>query len=143
MSEPFRRVPEGISIDLPDPLRTWLAEQARATANDAVQMEHPVHRRLLGPIDPSQDHDDPVTELQRQFGVEGSLGVLIETAHASLLSEEQAEEWIRALQLILAATAARLAITNEETLSRLSEENAEIVTTLQAGISLMIDALDA
>ena len=75
--------------------------------------------------------------------VEGSLGVLIETAHASLLSEEQAEEWIRALQLILAATAARLAITDEETLSRLSEENAEIVTTLQAGISLMIDALDA
>jgi len=124
-------------------LRTWLAEQARAAATDAVQMEHPVHRRLLGPIDPSQDHDDPVTELQRQFGVEGSLGVLIETAHESLLSEEQAEEWIRALQLILAATAARLAITDEETLSRLSEENAEIVTTLQAGISLMIDALDA
>ena len=44
---------------------------------------------------------------------------------------------------IRAATAARLAITDEETLSRLSEENAEIVTTLQAGISLMIDALDA
>ena len=74
MSEPFRRVPEGIALDLPSSLRIWLANMAQKTSDDAVTMEDPVHRRLLGPIDPSKDHDDPVTELQRQFAVEGSLG---------------------------------------------------------------------
>jgi hypothetical protein len=143
MSEPFRRVPEGIALDLPDSLRRWLADMARQTSDDAVTMEHPVHRRLLGPIDPSKDHDDPVTELQRQFAVEGSLGVLIATAQEPVLSEEEAEEWIRALQLILAATAARLSITQEDDVIRLNESDTEIVTTLQAGISLLIEALEA
>lgn len=143
MSEPFRRVPEGIKIDLPESLRTWLASMAQETSGDAVTMESPAHRRLLGPIDPSKDHDDPITELQRQFAVEGSLGVLIATAHNDLLTEEEAEEWIRALQLILAATAARMAIVDEDDLANLNDENTEIVTTLQAGISLMIEALDA
>ena len=142
MSEPFRRVPEGIALDLPSSLRIWLANMAQKTSDDAVTMEDPVHRRLLGPIDPSKDHDDPVTELQRQFAVEGSLGVLIETSNNEVLNEEQAEDWIRALQLILAATAARMAITTEDDLGRLNDAENEVVTTLQAGISLMIDALD-
>ena len=143
MSEPFRRVPEGIKVDLPDSLRQWLASIANETSEGAVTMSSPAHRRLLGPIDPSQDHDDPVTELQRQFAVEGSLGVLIATANATLLSDDEAEEWIRALQLMLAATAASMASVDEEDLRNLNEENTEIVTTLQAGISLMMEALDA
>jgi hypothetical protein len=143
VSEPFRRVPEGIALDLPTPLRDWLKEMAQQASEDAITMESPVHRRLLGPIDPSQDHDDPVTELQRQFAVEGSLGLLIQTADASVLSEDQAEEWIRALQLILAAAAARLAINHEDDVRRLNQADTAVVTTLQAGISLLIEALDS
>ena len=59
-----------------------------------------------------------------------------------VLNEEPAEDRIRALQLILAATAARMAITTEDDLGRLNDAENEVVTTLQAGISLMIDALD-
>ena len=68
---------------------------------------------------------------------------MIATANATLLSDDEAEEWIRALQLMLAATAASMAIVDEEDLRNLNEENTEIVTTLQAGISLMMEALDA
>jgi hypothetical protein len=143
MSEPFQRVPDGIAVDLPSQLRHWLAESARQASDDAVRMESPVHRRLLGPIDPSQDHDDPIVELQRQFSVEGSLGVFIATADAQLLNEEEAEEWIRALQIMLAAAAARFAVVDEDDVARLDEEQTAIVTTLQAGISLLIEALEA
>jgi len=142
MSEPFRRTPEGIALDLPETLRTWLADQAKEAAADAVRVDGPVHRRLLGPINPADDHDDPVSELQRQFEVEGSLGVLIATAHTDLLSDEEAEDWIRAFQLMLAATAARLSILSDDDVAGLDEEAATTVTTFQAGISLMIDALD-
>ncbi len=136
-------MPTGVAIDLPEPLRRWLAALATETAHDAVRVDNPVHRRLLGPINPTDDHDDPVKELQRQFGVEGSLGVLVETAHAEMISEDQAEEWIRALQLILAATAARMAILTDEDVAALDEKSTSTITTLQAIISLMIDALDS
>jgi len=142
MSEPFRRVPEGIALDLPESLRTWLAEQAQLAGEDAVRMDDPVHRRILGPINPTVDHDDPLDELQRQFAIEGALAVLITTAHTEVLSEEEAEDWIRALQLILAATAARHALHTEDDLAALNQEATTAVTTLQAGISLLIEALD-
>ena len=143
MSEPFQRSPSGIVIDLPDPLRQWLGEMAAEAGRDAVDPGGAVHRRLLGPIDPTADHDDPLIELQRQFGVEGSLSILVATVNATEINEEEAEQWIRALQLILAATAARLSVLEEGDVARLDEEAAQTLTTLQALISLMIDALDA
>ncbi len=143
MSEPFHRTETGIAVDLPKPIRLWVAENAAAAATDAVVLGNPVHRRLLGPIDPTSDHDDPLTELQRQFAVEGSLGVLVKTADARELSEDEAEEWIRGLQLILAATAARLSIFDEDDVADLDESDGQTVMTIQALISLMIDALDS
>ncbi len=143
MSEPFLRSPSGILIDLPDPLRQWLGEMATEAGRDAVDPGGAVHRRLLGPIDPTADHDDPLIELQRQFGVEGSLSILLATVNATEINEEEAEQWIRALQLILAATAARLSVLEEDDIAGLDQEGAQTLTTLQALISLMIDALDA
>ena len=143
MSEPFRRSPTGIVVDLHWSLRRWLAESAVAVAQDALRIGDPVHRRVLGPIDLTADHDDAVVELQRQFVVEGSLGVLVETSGSKEISEEQAEEWIRALQLLLAATAARLAVVDEDDVAGLDQESTSVITTLQALISLMIDALDS
>jgi hypothetical protein len=142
MSEPFRRSPAGITVSLPPLLRTWLAEQARLAASDAVVLGDPVHRRLLGPIDPSEDHDDPLTELQRQFAVEGPLGLLAATAEAEEISEAEAEQWIQGLQLVLAATAARLGVLTEDDVAELAEVAHGELTTLQALISLLLDALD-
>ena len=142
MSEPFRRTPDGIAVDLPDELRRWLLSEAEQAAADANTMGDPVHHRLLGPIDLSADHDDPLIELQRQFAVEGPLERFVATAFATLLSEDEAEEWIRALQLMLAAAAARLAVQTDDDVAALAQDAAAELTTLQAGISLLIDALD-
>ena len=143
MSEPFHRTATGIAVDLPDELRRWLLGEAEAAGADVVTIGDPVHHRLLGPIDLSADHDDPLIELQRQFAVEGPLERFVATAHATLLSEDEAEEWIRAFQLMLAAVAARLAVQTDDDVAALKEEAAAELTTLQAGISLLIDALDA
>jgi hypothetical protein len=140
--EPFRRSPTGITVSIPPLLRSWLIAQAQAAAAGAVQLGDPVHRRLLGPIDPTEDHDDPLTELQRQFAVEGPLSLLVATAEATEISEEEAEQWIQGLQLILAASAARLAVVTEDDVAALDEVQHGELTTIQALISLLIDALD-
>jgi hypothetical protein len=143
MSEPFRRTPTGIAVELPAELRRWLLAEAEAAGADVVTVDDPVHRRLLGPIDPTADHDDPLIELQRQLEVEGPLERFVATAQSSLLSEEQAEDWIRALQLMLAAAAARHSVHDEDDVAGLAQEAATELTTLQAAISLLIDVLDA
>ena len=149
--EPFRRSPTGITVSIPPLLRSWLIAQAQAAAAGAVQLGDPVHRRLLGPIDPTehmpvevgaQVGDDPLTELQRQFAVEGPLSLLVATAEATEISEEEAEQWIQGLQLILAASAARLAVVTEDDVAALDEVQHGELTTIQALISLLIDALD-
>jgi hypothetical protein len=143
MSEPFRRVADRIIVDIPLTLREWLANAARKTAGDALDVSTSTHLRLLGPIDPTVDHDDPLTQLQRQMTVEGSLGRFITTHLDEHLSEDDAEEWIRAFQLILAAFSAEHAIVTAEDRDNLSQEDHYDMITLQSGISLLIEALDS
>lgn len=142
MSEPFRRTPTGIAVDLPHDLRAWLAERAEAASSEAVDLGGSTHRRLMGPIDLTADHDDPLLELQRQMAVEGPLAMLSMTASSTEISEDEAEQWIRGLQLVLAAEAARRSLRTEDDVAGLDEREASTITTLQALISLMIDALD-
>jgi hypothetical protein len=143
MSEPFRRVDDRIIVDIPLTLREWLAAMAHKTAGDAVDISTSTHHRLLGPIDPTLDHDDPLMQLHRQMTVEGSLGRFITTHTHESLSEDDAEEWIRAFQLMLAAFSAERAIMTAEDRDNLSQQDHYDLITLQSGVSLMIEALDS
>ena len=143
MSEPFRRTPTAVIIDLPAEVRTWLVGLAEDAGAEVVEVGGATNRRLLGPIDLTADHDDPLLELQRQMAVEGPLNVLVATAMASEFSEDEAEQWIRALQMVLAAAAARFGLQTEDDVDGLSREDHGAITTLQAIMSLLMDALDS
>lgn len=142
MSEPFRRVDDRIIVAVPQDLLNWLAVMARKTADDALDVSTSTHHRLLGPIDPAVNHDDPLTQLQRQMEVEGSLGRFLTTHLDESLSEEDAEEWVRAFQLMLAAFSAEHAIVTAEDRDGLSEQDRYDLLTLQSSVALMIEALD-
>ena len=142
MSEPFRRTPTAVIIDLPAEVRTWLVGLAEDAGAEVVEVGGATNRRLLGPIDLTADHDDPLLELQRQMAVEGPLNVLVATAMATEISEDEAEQWIRALQMVLAA-AARFGLHTEDDVDALSREDHGAITTIQAIMSLLMDALDS
>lgn len=142
MSEPFRRTPTAIAVDLPSEVRSWLTSMAETAASEAVEVGGATNRRLMGPIDLTADHDDPLLELQRQMAIEGPLGILAMTATATEISEEEAEQWIRGLQLVLAATAARHGLRTEDDVAGLGQAESGTITTLQALMSLLMDALD-
>ena len=143
MSEPFRRTPDAVVVDLPSEVRTWLVGVATDAGAEVVEVGGAINRRLLGPIDLTADHDDPLLELQRQMAVEGPLNVLAATAMATELSEDEAEQWIRALQIVLAAAAARFGLHTEDDVDGLSREDHGAITTIQAIMSLLMDALDS
>lgn len=143
MSEPFRRTPTAVVVDLPTEVRTWLIGLATDAGAEVVEVGGATNRRLLGPIDLTADHDDPLLELQRQMAVEGPLNVLVVTAMATEISEDEAEQWIRALQMVLAAAAARFDLRTEDDVAGLAREDHGAITTLQAIMSLLMDALDS
>jgi len=143
VSEPFHRTPDGVVVDLPTEVRTWLVGLATDAGAEVVEVGGPTNRRLLGPIDLTADHDDPLLELQRQMAVEGPLNVLVATAMATEISEDEAEQWIRALQMVLAAAAARFGLRTEDDVDGLSREDHGAITTIQAIMSLLMDALDS
>ena len=143
MSEPFRRTPTAVVVDLPTEVRTWLIGLATDAGTEVVEVGGATNRRLLGPIDLTADHDDPLLELQRQMAVEGPLNVLVATAMATEISEDEAEQWIRALQMVLAAAAARFDLRTEDDVASLAREAHGAITTLQAIMSLLMDALDS
>lgn len=130
-------------VDLPSEVRTWLVGVATDAGAEVVEVGGAINRRLLGPIDLTADHDDPLLELQRQMAVEGPLNVLAATAMATELSEDEAEQWIRALQIVLAAAAARFGLHTEDDVDGLSREDHGAITTIQAIMSLLMDALDS
>jgi len=143
VSEPFRRTPTAVVVDLPTEVRTWLIGLATDAGAEVVEVGGATNRRLLGPIDLTADHDDPLLELQRQMAVEGPLNVLVVTAMATEISEDEAEQWIRALQMVLAAAAARFDLRTEDDVAGLAREDHGAITTLQAIMSLLMDALDS
>ena len=134
--------PDAVVVDLPSEVRTWLVGGATDAGAEVVEVGGAINRRLLGPIDLTADHDDPLLELQRQMAVEGPLNVLAATAMATELSEDDAEQWIRALQIVLAAAAARFGLHTEDDVDGLSREDHGAITTIQAIMSLLMDALD-
>ena len=62
---------------------------------------------------------------------------------ATEISEDEAEQWIRALQMVLAAAAARFGLHTEDDVDALSREDHGAITTIQAIMSLLMDALDS
>lgn len=98
--------------------------------------------RLLAPMDESADHDDPVLTLMRQHALDDVFETVERTAQQGLLSDAEAECWLEALGLLLAARAAQLGVRTEEdrrAVTRRDEGFLHVVYAIQLGL---MEALD-
>jgi hypothetical protein len=114
----IRRTPAGeIGVDLPDEERALLRHvAAELTALLGDDRADPSLRRLFPPAyeDESREQEyRDLTRTQLRSGREQALQVLRETADRQLLSDEEADAWLRALNDVRLVLGTRLDVTED------------------------------
>ena len=114
----IRRTPAGeIGIDLPDEERALLRHvAAELTALLGDDSADPSLRRLFPPAYEDESREREYRELKRtqlRSGREQALQVLRDTADRQLLSDEEADAWLRALNDVRLVLGTRLDVTED------------------------------
>jgi hypothetical protein len=98
--------------------------------------DHEWHVSLSGPIDPSLDHDNPVSVLARQSETSTNAELASLTVDEQFLNDAEAWVWLTTLQVALRSTAQTNGLLTDEQLVAADEQTVSYVRTLQ---SLLFD----
>lgn len=140
---PIRRTAAGIEVALPAWVTSLLVSSVREVRRDVEVPGSVAARRLLAPLDESATDDDPIVTLMRQHALDEVFDTVESSAERTLLTDAEAESWLEALGLVLAARMAQLGVRTEEDrrrVGRRDEAFLQVVYAVQVGL---IEALDA
>jgi hypothetical protein len=98
--------------------------------------DHEWHLSLSGPIDPSLDHDNPVSMLARQTETSTNAELAGLTVDEQFLNDAEAWVWLTTLQVALRSTAQTNGLHSDEQLAAADDEMLSYVRTIQ---SLLFD----
>ena len=148
-SEPFRRDDDGFAVRLPRPARDLLgsiADQMRTVLTGSTADDDPAVARLFPPAYP----DDPMRTIEFERVAADDLQrdriarfeVLAKTADARWLTEDQMQEWMRAINDARIVLGVRLDVTEEMTFADVEDdpERAESFRTY-AYLSALLEAI--
>lgn len=127
---------------MPDWITALLQSSVQSLRRDVETPGSPAAQRLLAPMDESTANDDPLVTLMRQRALDDVFETVEATAGRRILTDAEAEAWLEALGLVLAAKTAQLGIrteTDRHGLGWREEAFLQVVYALQIGL---IDALD-
>jgi len=93
--------------------------------------EHEWHVALSGPIDPSLDHDDPLSMLSRENETSTNAELAGLSVDEQFLNDTEAWAWLTTLQVALRSTAQSKGLLTDEQLAATSAEVLTYVQTLQ------------
>ena len=93
--------------------------------------DHEWHVALSGPIDPSLDHDNPLSMLARQNETSTNAELAGLTVEEQFLTDAEGWAWLTTLQVALRSTAQSKGLLNDEQLANADEELVDFVRTLQ------------
>lgn len=142
-SPPFRRAPDGgVEVHLPSAVTNLIAEAAAAITREGDQPASPGFRRLFGHIDESEPDDDPAFVLARQLMVDDVVSSVATSVHKPVITQEEAESWLKVLGMTLARHAAELGLRTEEDTAALRRRDRARLTILQAVQLGLIGVLD-
>jgi hypothetical protein len=140
---PFRRAGAGlIEVDLPP----WLVD-FMVTATDRIrgsleQPGTPAFGRLNSPIEEAADVDDPLVVLSRQTMLDEVVSAVSASVRSRLITDADAEAWLKLLGLALAARAAELGVRSEEHREALSSDDEGFFGVAHTLQLLLIEVLD-
>ena len=126
-----------------------LNEYARSVVRDAFanvlaaerDPNHEWHVSLSGPIDPSLDHDNPVSMLARQNETSTNAELASLTVDEEFLNSAEAWSWLTTLQVALRSTAQSKGLLTDEQLAASNDEVLAYVQTLQQFLFQLADCL--
>jgi len=98
--------------------------------------EHEWHVSLSGPIDPSLDHDNPISMLTRQTETSTNAELAGLTVDEQFLNDAEAWVWLTTLQVALRCTAQTNGLHTDDQLAAADAEMLDYVRMLQ---SLLFD----
>jgi hypothetical protein len=139
---PIRRTAAGIEVMLPTWVLSLVLDSVRRLRHQLETPGSPATGRLLSPLDETATADDPIVTLMRQHALDEVFDTVESSAQRGVLSDPEAEMWLEALGLVLAARTAELGIHTEvdrRGVGRRDEAFLRVVYAVQLGL---IDALD-
>jgi hypothetical protein len=102
---------------------------------------HDWHASLTSPIDPSLDHDNPLSMLARQNETSTNAELATLTLDEQFLNESEAWSWLTTLQVALRSTAQSKGLLDQERLETCAPELLEYVRMLQLFLFQLADCL--
>ena len=139
----FEKSADGsIAVTLPAPWSGVMTDLADGVLERLSAPTSVGGKRLLGPINPELDCDDPLRTWERESVLEKVAKDVRETAQNTTLNEDQAEAWLQLLGMATAMVAAELGIGSEEDLERFDGELGMPLAIMQLLQVCLITALD-
>jgi hypothetical protein len=118
---------------------------AREAFRNVVAAEHDPnhewHTSLTAPIDPSLDHDNPLSMLARQNETSTNAELASLTLDEEFLNENEAWAWLTTLQVALRSTAQSKGLLSEDQLAKSEPVLLEYIRTLQQFLFQLADCL--
>src|SRR5665213_1580706 len=101
----IRRRDGRIEVRLNDAGRDAIREVFAHVVASERDPDHDWHLSMNAPINPSDDHDDPLATLARQHDIASNAELSVMTLKEQFLNEAEAWAWLCTLQVALRATA--------------------------------------
>lgn len=135
----FRREAPGvIEVNLPPAASDFLADAAERLHATFEVPGSLGFARLFARVDESAAEEDPAITLSRQMLLDSVVSTVIGSTRKRLISDEEAEAWLKVLGMTLARRAAELHVTTDEARASLSKEEGAMIGLVQAlQLSLM------
>ena len=103
--------------------------------------DHEWHVALTGPIDPSLDHDNPLSMLTRENETSTNAELAGLSVEEQFLNETEAWAWLTTLQVALRSTAQSKGLLTDEQLAGAEPALLDYVRTLQQFLFQLADCL--
>ncbi|HVB51097.1 MAG TPA: hypothetical protein VND89_05080 [Acidimicrobiales bacterium] len=127
----IRRRDGRIEVRLNDVGRDAIREVFAHVVASERDPDHDWHLSMNAPINPSDDHDDPLATLARQHDIATNAELSVMTLKEQFLNEAEAWAWLCTLQVALRATVVSKGILSDEKLASCEPELLDEIRLMQ------------
>jgi hypothetical protein len=127
----LRRRDGRIEVRLNDTGRAAVREIFAHVVASERDPDHEWHVTMNAPINPGDDHDDPLATLTRQHDVATNAELAVMTLKEEFLNDAEAWAWLCTIQVALRATAVSKGLLSDEKLAACEPELLEEIRLMQ------------
>ena len=127
----IRRRDGRIEVRLNDAGRDAIREVFAHVVASERDPDHEWHLSMNAPINPSNDNDDPLSTLSRQYDIATNAELSVMTLNEQFLNDAEAWSWLSTIQVALRSTAVSKGILDDEKLASCEPEILDEIRLMQ------------